>query len=149
MDLDRLKSLIDAMAASDLAEMQVNEDGWSLRLVRRPQPNEGLATSRSRRKAAAAIERSQAARTRLDQPSNEETKGVVAPLFGVVYLQPAPDAPEFVSLGQAVTAGTPLCVIEAMKMLHEVRAEKDGTVSAVLVSSGQEVEAGQELMRLE
>ncbi len=75
--------------------------------------------------------------------------GVVAPLFGIVYLQPAPNAPVFVSPGQAVTAGTPLCVIEAMKMLHEIRAERDGTIAAVLVSSGQEVEAGQELMRLE
>jgi acetyl-CoA carboxylase biotin carboxyl carrier protein len=145
MDLDRLKSLIDAMAASDLAEMHVNEDGWSLRLARRPQLND--AVGGLVRKTVLAAERSQPARP--DQPANNETLGVIAPLFGVVYLQPAPNAPEFVSLGQAVRAGTPLCVIEAMKMLHEVRAERDGTISAVLVSSGQEVEAGQELMRLE
>jgi acetyl-CoA carboxylase biotin carboxyl carrier protein len=63
-------------------------------------------------------------------------------------LRPAPDAPAFISVGQTVTVGTPLCVIEAMKMFHQVRAERDGTISEVLVSSGQEVEAGQELMRL-
>jgi acetyl-CoA carboxylase biotin carboxyl carrier protein len=147
MDLDRLKSLIDAMAASDLAEMHINEDGWSVRLVRRPQPGDMAGPAPSVRKHTRTAARSQPAR--LDQPSNEETAAVAAPLFGIVYLQPAPDAPQFVSLGQVVTAGTPLCVIEAMKMLHEVRAERDGTISAVLVSSGQEVEAGQELMRLE
>jgi acetyl-CoA carboxylase biotin carboxyl carrier protein len=147
MDLDRVKSLIDAMAASDLAEMEVSEGGWVVRLVRRPQPND--AVSAPGRKTTSAVARSQPKRTQRDQPSNEPPPGVVAPLFGIVYLQPAPSAPVFVSPGQAVTAGTPLCVIEAMKMLHEVRAERDGTIAAVLVSSGQEVEAGQELMRLE
>jgi acetyl-CoA carboxylase biotin carboxyl carrier protein len=149
MDLDRVKSLIDAMAASDLAEMQVSEGGWSLRLVRRPQPSDMAEAPHVIRKAAPAGERSQPARARLDQVPKDETSGVVAPLFGIVYLQPAPDAPAFVSPGQAVKAGATLCVIEAMKMLHEVRAERDGTISAVLVSSGQEVEAGQQLMRLE
>jgi acetyl-CoA carboxylase biotin carboxyl carrier protein len=149
MDLDRVKSLIDAMAASDLAEMQVSEGGWSLRLVRRPQPSEALGAPQLGRKTAPAAERSQPARARVDRASNQEISGVVAPLFGIVYLQPAPDAPAFVSPGQTVKAGTPLCVIEAMKMLHEVRAERDGTIAAVLVSSGQEVEAGQQLMRLE
>jgi acetyl-CoA carboxylase biotin carboxyl carrier protein len=149
MDLDRVKSLIDAMSASDLAEMQVSEGGWSLRLVRRPQPSDMAAPPRVVRKNTPADQRSQPARARRDQASNEQSFGVVAPLFGIVYLQPAPNAPVFVSPGQAVTAGTPLCVIEAMKMLHEIRAERDGTISAVLVSSGQEVEAGQELMRLE
>jgi acetyl-CoA carboxylase biotin carboxyl carrier protein len=149
MDLDRVKSLIDAMAASDLAEMQVSEEGWSLRLVRRPQPSDMAASSHVVSIAAPSDVRSQLARARLDRPPTDETSGVVAPLFGIVYLQPAPNAPAFVSPGQPVKAGAPLCVIEAMKMLHEVRAERDGVVSAVLVSSGQEVEAGQQLMRLE
>jgi len=78
---------------------------------------------------------------------DEALQHLVAPLFGIVHLRPAPDAPEFVSPGQAVTAGTPLCIIEAMKMFHEVRAERDAIIAAVLVSSGQEVQAGQELIR--
>src|SRR5262245_52211150 len=148
MDLDRVKSLIDAMAASDLAEMQVSEGGWSLRLVRRP-VGDMAGTPRLVRKPASTDQRSQPTRASVDQPPKDEILGVLAPLFGIVYLQPAPNAPAFVSLGHTVKAGTPLCVIEAMKMLHEVRAERDGIISAVLVSSGQEVEAGQQLMRLE
>jgi acetyl-CoA carboxylase biotin carboxyl carrier protein len=142
MKLDRIKSLIDAMAASDLSEMQFSEDGWSLKLVRRP----ALGDLREAPVLAAAATARGKARPQRDQ-SAKKTAGVVAPLFGIVYLQPAPDAPSFVTAGQTVTVGTPLCVIEAMKMFHEVRAETDGTISAVLVSSGQEVEAGQELMR--
>ena len=148
MDIDRVKSLIDAMAASDLAEMQVTEEGWSLRLVRRPQPGDMAASSRLVSNVVRTDRQSRPARAGLD-PARDEAVGVVAPLLGVVYLQPAPNAPAFVSLGQEVKAGAPLCVIEAMKTLHEVRAEKDGVVSAILVSSGQEVEAGQQLMRLE
>jgi acetyl-CoA carboxylase biotin carboxyl carrier protein len=72
---------------------------------------------------------------------------LLAPLYGVVHLRPTPDEPPFVVAGQAVKAGQTLCVIEAMKVFNEVRAEYDATVAAVLVTSGQEVEAGQALMR--
>jgi len=142
MDLDRIKSLIDAMASSDLAEMQFSEGGWSLRLVRRAHAGDVRT-----RDVAAVAERARPARTRRGPVVDEALQHLVAPLFGIVHLRPAPDAPEFVSPGQAVAAGTPLCIIEAMKMFHEVRAERDAIISAVLVSSGQEVQAGQELMR--
>jgi acetyl-CoA carboxylase biotin carboxyl carrier protein len=143
MNLDRIKTMIDAMAASDLNEMEFSEGGWSLRLVRRPQPGDLIeAPGRS---VLPAHARHRPARVQPDAAPTK-TASAAAPLFGIVHLQPAPDAPVFVSVGQAVTAGTPLCVIEAMKMFHEVRAEQDGTVSAILVASGQEVEAGQELI---
>lgn len=70
-----------------------------------------------------------------------------APLYGVVHLQTAPGEPPLVAAGQAVRTGQTLCVIEAMKVFNEVRAEHDGVVDAVLVRSGQEVEAGQPLLR--
>ena len=144
MDLDRIKTLIDALAASDLNEMEFSEDGWSLRLVRRAQPNDMVRAPVSTAPSAHARQRPTRA---VPDAAPKREANVAAPLFGIVHLQPAPDARAFVSVGQAVTAGTPLCVIEAMKMFHEVRAEQDGTVSAILVASGQEVEAGQELMR--
>jgi acetyl-CoA carboxylase biotin carboxyl carrier protein len=141
MDLDRIKILIDAMAASDLNEMEFGENGWSLRLARRVQPDDVVWAP-----AKMAPSRQRSTHPKADVAPKREAN-VAAPLFGIVHLQPAPDAPVFVSVGQTVTAGTPLCVIEAMKMFHEVRAERDGTVSAILVASGQEVEAGQELIR--
>ena len=76
-------------------------------------------------------------------PSNE----VLATLYGVVHLQPSPGEPPFVEAGASVKAGQTLCVIEAMKVFNEVRAERDGTVESVMVKSGQEVEAGQALLR--
>ena len=70
-------------------------------------------------------------------------------MFGVVHLQRSPGAPPLVTAGEAVSAGQVLCTIEAMKIFTDLRAEGDGTVAAVLVQSGQEVEAGQALFRME
>lgn len=143
MDLHRIKSLIDAMAASDLAEMQFSEGEWSLRLIRRAQDAEAAGQPSSR----TSTRPKRANGTATASPPPDSVLQVVAPLFGMVYLRPTPKAPAFVTSGQHVTAGTTLCVIEAMKVFHEVRAARDGTIAAVLVTCGQEVEAGQELMR--
>ena len=144
MDLQQIKALFDAMAASDLAEMEFAEAGWSLRLVRRgadgppASPAAGSAAGRTRRSVPVA----QAA----PDPS-ERSSDLVAPLFGTVYLRPDPGSPDFVTPGASVTAGTTVCVIEAMKVFHAVRADRDGTIAAVLVTSGQDVEAGQPVVR--
>jgi acetyl-CoA carboxylase biotin carboxyl carrier protein len=145
MDLARIKSLIETMAASDLTEMQVNEGEWSLRLVRRGQGAAALVQSPQ---AAPARSRRAVTSSRASPPAPGASQ-VVAPLFGMVYLRPSPEAPYFVTPGQPVMAGTTLCIIEAMKVLHQVHAPRDGTIASVLVTCGQEVEAGQELMRYE
>jgi acetyl-CoA carboxylase biotin carboxyl carrier protein len=72
----------------------------------------------------------------------------VAPLHGVVHLQPTPGEPAYVRVGQGILAGQTLCVIEAMKVFNEVRADADGVIEAVLVASGEEVEGGQALFRI-
>ena len=145
MDPQRIKSFIDAMAASDLDEMEVSHDGWTLRLVRRgagrtaagPTPAPGTAPQRATPTARAPV---------APRPAQPE---VQSPMFGVVHLQQSPGEPPFVRAGQAVEAGALLCIIEAMKVFNEVRAERAATVGAILVKSGQEVEAGQALLRLE
>ena len=134
MDAQQIKVLIDAMSASDLAEMEASRDGWTLRLVRRaparavaPAPAPSATSSPPAAPAAAH-----------EQHAN---------LSGVVFLQPAPGDPSFVQPGQAVRAGQVLCVIEAMKVFNEVHADRDGTVEAFLVASGQDIDAGQALVR--
>lgn len=149
MDPQQIKSFIDAMASSDLAEMEFSQDGWTLRLVRRPQvdarpasPSQALQPARA---AATAPRVTAAAAQPAEAPA--AARELQAPLYGVVHLQTAPGEPPLVAAGQAVRAGQTLCVIEAMKVFNEVRAEHDAIVDAVLVTSGQEVEAGQSLLR--
>ena len=132
MDQQQIKTFIDAMAASDLAEMEFAQNGWTLRLVRRA-PDAAIAPRVAKAPAPVA--------TGLAIPP------LVAPLYGVVHLSPGPGEPAFVVPGQKVSAGQTLCVIEAMKVFNEVRAERDATIVDVLVESGQEVDADQPLMR--
>ena len=138
MEAQQIKAFIDAMAASDLDEMEVSHDGWTLRLVRRGTlaPITPAPTRSATPVAAARVEDSEGGEVR-------------APMFGVVHLHPAPGQPAFVEPGDVVEAGQVLCTIEAMKVFNELRAEHPGRVSAVLVASGVEVEAGQPLLVIE
>lgn len=151
MDRDVIKALIEALEASDLVELEYQSNGETLRLVKRgakaaapralPAPVAGetpLAPPPPARPAAAVPE------TIPDQAD----RTIIAPLYGIIHLQQTPGAPPFVSPGQCVAAGQVVCIIEAMKVLNHIRAERNGVIAAVLVESGQEVEAGQTLFRL-
>ena len=142
MKQEQIKTLIDALAASDLAELEYSEDGSTLRLVKQS----ALAAAPAARRPAAARQARAAVSAEAALPEAAPAE-CLAPLYGVVHLQPAPGEPPFVQPGQAVEAGQVLCVIEAMKMFNEVRADAAATVQAVLVRSGQEVDAGQSLFR--
>jgi len=140
MKQEQIKTLIDALAASDLAELEYSEDGSTLRLVKQSALTAAPAARRPAavRKATAAVSA---------EPVPPAAAECLAPLYGVVHLQPALGEPPFVQPGQPVEAGQLLCVIEAMKMFNEVRADAAATLQAVLVRSGQEVEAGEPLFR--
>lgn len=151
MDATHIKACIDAMASSDLAEMEIAHEGWTLRLVRRPGAGAGgpvASTAPAARPAArAATPRTSRAPVEVPAAAGVAASELQAPLFGVVHLQSAPGAAPFVTPGQAVRAGQTLVVIEAMKVFNEVHSDRDGVVDAVLVEGGAEVEAGQPLVR--
>ena len=130
MDMAKIKSLIDAMAASDLTDLEFGEDGWTLRLKRAPS------------------RRAEAAPRPAASPAQDDGSHVRSPLFGVVYLRPGPEAPDFVRVGDTVAAGALLCVVEAMKVFNEVRAPRAGVIATICVASGEEVDAGRDLIRL-
>lgn len=146
MDAQQIKAFIDAMAASDLDEMVVGHEGWTLRLVRRG------ATTPRRDSIAATASAARSTTANAQGPHPEPSNGpqaVAAPMFGVVHLQQAPGEPPFVAPGDVIAPGQIVCTIEAMKVFNEVRAERGGRVSAVLVTTGVEVDAGQALITLE
>ena len=145
MDPQRIKAFIDAMAASDIDEMEISHEGWTLRLVRHHggRPELGASPAANSAPARAAQPARAPAAKAAARPE------VLSPMFGVVHLQQSPGEPPFVREGQAIAQGDLLCIIEAMKVFNEVRAERAGTVAAILVKSGQEVEAEQVLLRLE
>ena len=159
MEPNRIKAFIDAMAASDLDELEFSEEGWTLRLVRRGAGSASDGRDRTAH-AHAGARNDQASASALDAPTGSAgvadahspsastvPRDLTSPLFGIVHLQQGPGEPAFVRVGERVEAGKTLCVVEAMKVFNEVCADRDGTVAAVLVASGQEVEAGQPLFR--
>jgi acetyl-CoA carboxylase biotin carboxyl carrier protein len=134
MDLIVIKALIETMTASDLSEMEVSENGWTLRLRRDASATAEAPPTRPRPRPPVRA-----------APASGDLR---APLPGVVHLQSAPAAAPFVREGDVVAAGAVLCLIEAMKVFNTVRAECSGAVSEILVASGSEVESGQLLMRI-
>lgn len=141
MNLTEIKTLIDMMAASDLSEMALARDGIQLRLVR----HKAGAAGGGRKASAPPTPSPVSAPQMPPEPARTE---IAAPLYGVVHWKPSPDAAPFVVPGQVIAAGQVVCVVEAMKVFNEVRAEADATVKALLVESGAEVEAGQPLLSL-
>ena len=150
MTPQQIKDFIDAMAASDLQEMEVSHAGWTLRLSRQARDDMASAAPAAASMATAAVPAAAAARAPAAAPAAPQAAPeVLSPMFGVVHLRPAPDAAPFVQVGDTVEPGQALCTIEAMKIFNEVRAEHGGRLAAVLVDGGAEVEAGQPLFRID
>jgi len=147
MDLRKLKTLIDLVAESGIAELEVTEGEDKVRIVKSGgqapagAPLTPAASALAPPLAAAGTGAAPAA------PAPEEPKGheVKSPMVGTFYRSPGPGAKPFVEVGQAVKPGDTLCIIEAMKLLNEIEAEVAGSVKEILVENGQAVEYGQVL----
>ena len=151
MDLRKLKTLIDLVAESGIAEIEVTEGEDKVRIVKHaptvvaaaaPPPTPTVVAG-----AVAAPPAPPVAAVVTAEVAAEPPKGHVdkSPMVGTFYRSPSPGAKAFVELGQTVKSGDTLCIIEAMKLLNEIEAEVAGEVSEVLVENGQPVEYGQPL----
>ncbi|MFA7438251.1 acetyl-CoA carboxylase biotin carboxyl carrier protein [Castellaniella sp.] len=141
MDLRKLKTLIDLVADSGIAELEITEGDGKVRIVKFSQTVAVAAPA----PAPAPVPAAPAAA--VAEPAAPEPQGhaVKAPMVGTFYRAPNPNSPAFVEVGQAVKEGDPLCIIEAMKLLNEIEADKSGTVQQILVENGEPVEYGQPL----
>lgn len=154
MDQQRIKQLIDLVAESDLSELTLSESGSTLTLTRH-----AITGDTARVPAAAssgpspAQATAQPAAMAAPAPLAAATPAAVAievcsPLYGVLHLTPSPNEPAFIAVGDSVAIGQTLCVVEAMKMFHQVKATQVGRVEAILAAAGDEVESGQALFRI-
>jgi acetyl-CoA carboxylase biotin carboxyl carrier protein len=154
MDLQKIKQLIEVLAASDLDEIELVEGEHRVRLVRRIGARTGHTSARKvTEPAVPSAQLPPAAQPGLEPAAAQRLQPsatpVCAPLYGIVHLTSAPDAPLFVQPGDRVQAGQTVCVIEAMKMFHEVKLERPGRIVEVMVAAGAEVEAGTPLFMLD
>ncbi|OVZ56582.1 acetyl-CoA carboxylase, biotin carboxyl carrier protein [Pigmentiphaga sp. NML080357] len=151
MDLRKLKTLIDLVAESGIAELEITEGEGKVRIVKFAQGGQvGAAPAVQAYQVvpqapAAPAPAAEAAPAAAPAPVVAQGHIVKSPMVGTFYRAPNPGAPAFVDVGQAVKEGDPLCIIEAMKLLNEIEADKAGTIKEILVENGQPVEFGQPL----
>ena len=155
MDIRKVKKLIELLEESQVAEIEIHEGEESVRISRQSQ---GVAAAPAFIQAAPAAmpampppAAAPAAETAAAAPEESVPSGhtVTSPMVGTFYEAPSPGVKPFVEVGQQVNAGDTLCIIEAMKMLNQIEADKSGIIKARLVENGQPVEFGQALFVIE
>ncbi|AKG19636.1 acetyl-CoA carboxylase [Moraxella bovoculi] len=153
MDLRKLKKLIDLVEESGIAEIEVTEGEEKVRITRTvaaPAPAQTIyATAPMAAPVAPAPAPVAAAPVAAAAPSapaaRDLSQAQKSPMVGTFYRAPSPSAPAFVEVGATVKAGDTLCIIEAMKLMNEIEAEKSGVIKEILVENGQPVEFGEPL----
>ncbi|MBK7659181.1 MAG: acetyl-CoA carboxylase biotin carboxyl carrier protein [Betaproteobacteria bacterium] len=153
MDLRKLKKLIDLVQESGIGELEITEGEEKVRISRAGTAAPMVMASQPMQMLPAGIATGPAAGTAPAEaaPAAAEPAGhtLKSPMVGTFYRSPSPGAPSFVEVGQAVSKGQTLCIIEAMKLLNEIESDKAGVVKAILVENGQPVEYGQPLFVIE
>ena len=146
MDLRKLKTLIDLVAESGIAELEITEGEGKVRIVKFSQTLQPVAYHQPEAGVAAApvaAPAPAAAAPAAPAPAAIQGHVVKAPMVGTFYRSPNPGAAPFIDVGQSVKEGDPLCIIEAMKLLNEIEADKSGVIKEILVENGEPVEYGQ------
>lgn len=167
MELKQIKELMAAMGRTGIKRLSVKKEGFELQLEREENGiyrgteggvdliDEGLSQSEASRRANIALSRAKESASSLtgtpivsSEPEKAIGSYVTSPMVGTFYASPSPDEPPFVKVGDKIEKTTVVCIIEAMKVMNEVKAGAAGTVMEVLVESGQPVEFGTKLFRV-
>lgn len=153
MDIRKVKKLIELLEESDVEELEIHEGDDSVRISRRREQASG-AQYISHYAPPAMPQTAQAPET--PGPVQEDSApqatrsghAVLSPMVGTFYRAPSPTSEVFVEVGQSVKAGDVICIVEAMKMMNQIEADKSGTVAEILVENGQPVEFDQPLITI-
>lgn len=156
MELKDIKSIIDLMKKNDLSVFEMEKDGFKLKLQKgagdqtvfmqpllppnSPQMAMPAPTVPARMASAAASAGA--------EEQGGPLKDIVSPMVGTFYRQASPDAPSFVDIGKAIDAETVVCIIEAMKVMNEIKAETSGVIAEIVAENGKPVQFGQVLFRV-
>lgn len=150
MDIRKIKKLIELLEESGIAEIEIKEGEESVRICRQAATTVMAQAPVAYAPAAMAVDRGQTViEHKPDEPQMPSGHVVTSPMVGTFYAAPSPNSKPFVDIGQKVSEGDTLCIIEAMKMLNQIEADKSGVLRAMLVENGQPVEYGQGLFVIE
>ena len=149
-DIKEIKAIIDLMKKHDLSVFEIEKEGFRLKAAERrfcfatDDSRTGCGQPLRPRPRAQELNRRPAAKAIESVPMKE----IVSPMVGTFYRAASPDAPPFVEVGKPVTEDTVVCIIEAMKVMNEIKAETSGVIAEVLADNGKPVQFGQALFRV-
>lgn len=154
MDIRKIKKLIELLEESDIGELEIKEGEESVRISRSGhnmqtmqmmQPMQAMAPA----PVAAAPAVAAAAPSVTDESDSTPVGHLIkSPMVGTYYAAPSPSAPNFAKVGQHVKVGDVICIIEAMKMMNQIEADKAGIIGAILIEDGEPVEFDQPLVTI-
>jgi len=147
IDIRKLKELVRLMVANDLTEIDLRDSEEQVTL-HRPGPGDAPVVQQSAAASPQQIQQPAAVPSAVAAPVEDDTAGLVpisSPMVGTFYAAATPDATPFVAEGDAVKEDAIVCIVEAMKIFNEIKAEVNGTIAKVLVSNGDAIEFGQDL----
>ena len=142
MDIRKIKTLIEMLEESNLNEIEVSQGDESVRISKGKDPIDLIENN----KINTGISNHEKVSINKDNTKKLVGNKVKAPLVGTFYRKPSPDSDPFVKVGDVVKKGQVLCIIEAMKMMNEIKSEYDGEVSSIQIEDGQPVEFGQTII---
>jgi len=150
MDIRKVKKLIELLEESGIAEIEIKEGEESVRITRNGSVSAAPAMMQVSAPAAPVAAPAPAA-AETTETSDVLPSGhiVKSPMVGTFYRSPAPSAPEFVQVGQTVSEGETICIIEAMKILNQIEADKSGVIKSILANNGEPVEYDEPLFVIE
>lgn len=157
-DLDRIKEIIEIMKENDLLEVEIKHGDDKISLKRsHPQSAEGATIAavpmvmHNNSVVPANCNTTQTPPNQASNPANQKQDNLIeikSPIVGTFYATPSPDSDSFVEIGSQIGPQTVVCIIEAMKVMNEIKAETSGTIAEILVTNGQAVEYGQVLFKV-
>jgi acetyl-CoA carboxylase biotin carboxyl carrier protein len=155
MDIKEIKAVIDLMRKNSLTEFEYEKDGTKIRIQRGPDgkpqvfaSSPGLIPAPAVIPIATTMAPAPSPQTPSPAPTQETLPSINSPMVGTFYASPAPDAPAYLAVGTVVNPETVVCIIEAMKVMNEIKAEISGTITEILVENGKPVEFGKPLFRI-
>lgn len=153
MDLRKLKTLIDLVSESNVSELEITEAEGKVRIVKSPPASAAAPVTYTMAPAPATAPSAPVPAAPAVEvaapPAQPQGHTVKSPMVGTFYRASSPGAKPFVEIGDSIKEGETICIVEAMKILNEIEADKSGTVTQILVENGQAVEYGQPLYVIE
>ena len=159
LNIEQMKELIELFEDSDLSEISVRQDDFQVTLKKNSlgEPKVRSAKKASQTELKGEIEK-EAAETEPEDADRETSESqaestknqtaITSPMVGTFYRSPSPEEPVYVEMGDRIEEGDTVCIIEAMKVMNEVKADQSGEITEICVEDGDSVEYGQELFKL-